>query len=160
MRVWVNGAISDVEAASVHVLDHGFTVGDGVFETLKTVDGRPFALTRHLRRLVHSANGMLLAPPDLDRVRAGLPRFLGALERHRTPATFMMCGRAVERSPEFARACVAPVKYIGRQYLERDIANHPERLQPIGADLVQRLQDLVGGIEVDLDEPLPNDEPV
>jgi len=90
MRVWVNGAISDVEAASVHVLDHGFTVGDGVFETLKTVDGRPFALTRHLRRLVHSANGMLLAPPDLDRVRAGVaavmePHPLGRLRITYTP---------------------------------------------------------------------------
>jgi len=41
-------------------------------------------------------------------LRAGLPRFLAALDRHRALATFMMCGRAVERSPEFARACVAP----------------------------------------------------
>jgi peptidoglycan/xylan/chitin deacetylase (PgdA/CDA1 family) len=40
-------------------------------------------------------------------LRAGLPRMLGALGRHRIPATFMMCGRAVERSPEAARAAVA-----------------------------------------------------
>lgn len=43
--------------------------------------------------------------------------------------------------------------------LEQDIATHPERLQPIGAELVRRLQDLVGAIEVDLDEALPDDEP-
>ena len=42
---------------SVSPLDHGFLVGDGVFETLKTVDGQPFALTRHLRRLDRSAAG-------------------------------------------------------------------------------------------------------
>ena len=29
--------------AVVSPLDHGFLVGDGVFETLKTIDGRPFA---------------------------------------------------------------------------------------------------------------------
>lgn len=40
-------------------------------------------------------------------MRAGLPRFLSALDRHRAKATMMFCGRAVERSPEFARACVA-----------------------------------------------------
>lgn len=40
-------------------------------------------------------------------LRAGLPRMLAALERHRLPATFMMCGRAVERSPDAARAVVA-----------------------------------------------------
>ena len=42
--------------------------------------------------------------------------------------------------------------------LERDIASHPERLQPVNADLVQRLQDLVGAIAVDLDQPLPGDD--
>ena len=31
------------------VTDHGLTVGDGVFEAVKVVDGQPFALTRHLR---------------------------------------------------------------------------------------------------------------
>lgn len=43
--------------------------------------------------------------------------------------------------------------------LERDIASHPERLQPIRADLVERLQDLVADIEVDLDAALPDDDP-
>ena len=41
--------------------------------------------------------------------------------------------------------------------LEQDIANHPERLQPISAELVEQLQDLVGGIEVDLEAALPDD---
>lgn len=39
-------------------------------------------------------------------LRSGLPRFLDALDRFDIPATFLMCGRAVERTPEFARACV------------------------------------------------------
>ena len=38
--------------------------------------------------------------------------------------------------------------------LERDIREHPERLQPIDKALQQRIDDLVGGIEVDLDAPL------
>ena len=36
--------------------------------------------------------------------RVGLLRFLDALEQTGTPATFYMCGRAVERSPSLARA--------------------------------------------------------
>lgn len=40
-------------------------------------------------------------------MRAGVHRFLDALDRHAVPATFMMCGRAVERSPQLAAACVA-----------------------------------------------------
>ncbi|MEO0402445.1 MAG: polysaccharide deacetylase family protein [Pseudomonadota bacterium] len=35
--------------------------------------------------------------------RVGLWRFLGALKDTQTPATFYMCGRAVERSPQLAK---------------------------------------------------------
>lgn len=37
-------------------------------------------------------------------MRAGLWRMLDALDRHQVPATFLMCGRAVARSPAQARA--------------------------------------------------------
>lgn len=43
-------------------------------------------------------------------------------------------------------------------FLARDIASHPERLQAIDAGLAQRLQSLVGGIEVDLDTTLSADD--
>ncbi len=43
-------------------------------------------------------------------------------------------------------------------FLARDIASHPERLQAVDAGLVQRLQSLVGGIEVDLDLALSADD--
>ncbi len=39
-------------------------------------------------------------------------------------------------------------------FLARDIASHPERLRAVDAGLLQRLQSLVGGIEVDLDAAL------
>ena len=43
-------------------------------------------------------------------------------------------------------------------FLARDIASHPERLRAIDAGLVQRLQLLTSGIEVDLDAPLSADD--
>jgi antitoxin PrlF len=43
-------------------------------------------------------------------------------------------------------------------FLARDITAHPERLQTIDAGLIQRLQSLTGGIEVDLDAPLSADD--
>ncbi|MFD7710822.1 aminotransferase class IV [Streptomyces sp. NPDC059785] len=69
MKIWLDGALQDMESARVSVLDHGLTVGDGIFETVKTVGGRPFALTRHLDRLARSARGLGLPEPDLDEVR-------------------------------------------------------------------------------------------
>lgn len=70
MRVWVNGRLlEDPAEAAISVLDHGITVGDGVFETVKAVAGQPFALTRHLRRLARSARGLGLTAPDEEIVR-------------------------------------------------------------------------------------------
>ncbi len=39
-------------------------------------------------------------------------------------------------------------------FLARDIASNPERLRTVDTGLVQRLQALVGGVEVDLDVAL------
>lgn len=69
MWSWVNGTVQPLRHGVVTVIDHGFTVGDGVFETLKITDGVPFALTRHLRRLARSAVGLGLPEPDPDLVR-------------------------------------------------------------------------------------------
>jgi len=42
--------------------------------------------------------------------------------------------------------------------LELDIVTHPERMQPITADLARRAQSLVGSVSVDLDLLLPPDD--
>lgn len=69
--MWINGSLVGEDEAYVSFRDHGLVVGDGVFETVKVVDGRPFALTRHLARLRRSALGLGLPAPDLDAVRDG-----------------------------------------------------------------------------------------
>ncbi|MGW1406913.1 aminotransferase class IV [Streptomyces sp. NPDC002403] len=78
MMIWVNGGLRDAEDARVSVLDHGLTVGDGIFETVKTVGGRPFALTRHLDRLTRSARGLGLPDPDPDEVRRACAEVIDA----------------------------------------------------------------------------------
>jgi branched-chain amino acid aminotransferase len=79
MQTWVNGALlDDPEQSVLPVTDHGFTVGDGVFESVKVVGGEPFALTRHLDRLARSAEGLGLAPPKDADVREGVRTVLEA----------------------------------------------------------------------------------
>lgn len=69
---WTGGTLVDPQVPHLSVLDHGFVVGDGVFETCEVIDGEPFALTRHLARLRASALGLGLAAPDEEEVRSAV----------------------------------------------------------------------------------------
>ncbi len=71
MKVWLNGALVAEADARISPFDHGLLVGDGVFETLRVIDGVPFAVRRHLDRLAASAAGLgLTAPPADELVKA------------------------------------------------------------------------------------------
>ena len=73
MRTWLNGQLlQSPNEPSISALDHGIIVGDGVFETVKIEGGQPFALTRHLDRLVRSAEGLGIGKPDVSAVREGI----------------------------------------------------------------------------------------
>ena len=77
--VWLDGSLTDAREATVSIFDHGLTVGDGVFETLKAVDGRPFAIRRHLDRLRRSADGLgLRIPFDDDALRHAMVEVLAS----------------------------------------------------------------------------------
>jgi branched-chain amino acid aminotransferase len=81
MRAWINGELlPDATAPAVLVTDHGLTVGDGIFEAIKVVDGLPFALDRHLERLHHSAAGLGLPSIDDADVRRGVGEVLDGLD--------------------------------------------------------------------------------
>lgn len=64
MKVWINGALVNEDDAVLSASDHGVTVGDGLFESMKVVDGVAFAVRRHLARLRRTASGLGLSVPD------------------------------------------------------------------------------------------------
>jgi branched-chain amino acid aminotransferase len=77
MTLWVNGSLMPADAPVLRADDHGITVGDGVFETMKVIAGQPFAISRHLRRLATSAAGLGIEI-DLDTVRAAIDEVLAS----------------------------------------------------------------------------------
>jgi branched-chain amino acid aminotransferase len=76
--IWIDGALTPLEDARISPLDHGLTVGDGVFETLRVYDTIPFAWRRHYARLRASADALGLDVPDSDALRAGSEAVLAA----------------------------------------------------------------------------------
>jgi len=75
---WVNGQLVPVEQAQISVLDHGFMVADGVFETLKISGGRAFAVDRHNLRLRRSANGLGIKCPTDEVINAAIDEIMAA----------------------------------------------------------------------------------
>jgi branched-chain amino acid aminotransferase len=73
---WINDELVPIVDAKVSVLDHGFTVADGVFETLLVSDGKVFALDRHLARLAKSAFGLGISMPDSVKISNGITQVL------------------------------------------------------------------------------------
>jgi branched-chain amino acid aminotransferase len=80
--VWVNGHLCGEEEARVSPFDHGLLTGDGVFETLKVHDGKPFATRRHLERLAFSAERMGLPMPDTADLRRAMAEVVLGNELH------------------------------------------------------------------------------
>ncbi len=78
MMLWLDGSLVEDADARVSPLDHGLLTGDGVFETLRVYDGTPFAWRRHMARLVHSADGLGLSPPDAAVLRSAADAVLEA----------------------------------------------------------------------------------
>jgi branched-chain amino acid aminotransferase len=80
-QVWLNGRVVPATEATVSVFDHGITVGDGCFETVKALDGIPVAVRRHLERLRRSAEGLGLRVPFTDdELRDAIQVVLGSAE--------------------------------------------------------------------------------
>ena len=62
----VNGRITGERDAVVSVFDHGLLYGEGIYETLRTYNGRLFLYDRHMRRLRNSARMIVLDLPFTD----------------------------------------------------------------------------------------------
>lgn len=56
--ICVDGAMFAPAMATVSALDAGLLLGDGLFESLRATDGRPYLLDRHLGRLCAAAEAM------------------------------------------------------------------------------------------------------
>lgn len=75
----LNGQIVPADMATVAVNDRGFTLGDGLFETIKAKAGRPLRLAAHMERLRAGAAILRLdLPVDETMVAQSIAQVLAA----------------------------------------------------------------------------------
>src|SRR3546814_7810146 len=74
-QIWLNGTLVPAADATLSAFDHGLTVGDGIFETLRATDRVVWAPSRHLARLRRSAAILgIEVPSSDDELRAAMQR--------------------------------------------------------------------------------------
>ncbi len=60
---WVNGKVVLADQPAITPTDGGFLYGEGLFETMRSYNGRVFRLNQHLERLILSAAELSFTPP-------------------------------------------------------------------------------------------------
>jgi aminodeoxychorismate lyase len=63
MVVFLNGQFVAESQAVVPISDRGFMYGDGLFETIRVCNGKPFRMAQHLERMVRGADFLKIKLP-------------------------------------------------------------------------------------------------
>lgn len=102
--VWLNGALLPESNARLSIFDRGFTLGDGVFETMRVKQGRPLWLADHLSRLAEGAAVLgIPLPLDDSAIEGGL---LGLIAARGYPEASLRL--TLSRGPSQARGVWPP----------------------------------------------------
>jgi len=73
MIIDINGQLIDADTARIDPADRGFTLGDGVFETIRVRNGKPDRFEAHMARLRDGAKTLGIVMPTTDvRIEARL----------------------------------------------------------------------------------------
>jgi branched-chain amino acid aminotransferase len=120
----INGRVCTPEEARISVYDRGFLYGDSIFETVRTYNGKAFALGDHLERLALSAERLFIELP------ASLAVIAAEVEQ----------GIGLAQNPEsFVRIMIT--RGSGPLGLDPALAQHPNRVmlvepfEPPGPDV-------------------------
>jgi branched-chain amino acid aminotransferase len=105
MKVYFNGEIMEEGEAHIPFLDRGVLFGDGLFETIRAYQGKPFRLKRHLSRLREGCRKLRLS---------GLPG-----DREIEGALAELYGLNVGEGDAYMRITLTGGAYDGRRTLAR-----------------------------------------
>ncbi len=132
MKVYLNGKFVDASKAVVSVFDHGLLYGDGVFEGIRSYNGRIFKLREHIDRLFESAHTIMLRipmskPALIETVKQSL-----RVNRLRDAYIRLVVTRGEGDLGLDPRKCTAPTVFIIADTIEL----YPKRLYEQGLELI------------------------
>ena len=134
MKVFFNDRIIPLEKARLSVLDRGFLYGDGVFESFRTYNRKPFLLAAHLKRLLAGAKFLKIRGPfSSARLDAAIDRTIAANPFKECYIKVIITrGQAVGHGLDISNACGKPTLLI----LVEEFAAPPKELYHNGWSVI------------------------
>jgi len=65
-KIFLNDRLEDIDSAAVSVRDSGLLYGAGLFETMRSYNGKVFSLDEHIDRLIDSGKKLAITTPEKD----------------------------------------------------------------------------------------------
>jgi len=136
-HVILDGELLPRDAAHVGIDDHGFLLGDGVFETLRLYGGVPFRVDAHMQRLAASADTVRIEIPWSHAQLSGqIARLVERNQLQRTPGRVRIT--ATRRRGDSVHATVLvtadpyepPVESVYEVGVDVGTAAHARRAHP------------------------------
>jgi len=112
MIVFLNGRFVDERDATISVFDRSFQYGDGLFETVRVCNGRPFRWDQHVQRFSRGAAGLGIRLPLDSRQLSEAATELVRLNRAREAMLRMALSRGVGQRGYSPRGAEQPVLVI------------------------------------------------
>jgi branched-chain amino acid aminotransferase len=140
--VWVNGTLLDADEAVVSALDHGLTLGDGLFETIRVQSSSPVFWRRHLDRLRDGLRHLGLRPPLSDvQLRAAVDETIEASGRADARVRLTVTSGSGPMGPARGEAAGTVVVAIG------DLAPPPTSLRVCTVRWVRNERSALAGVK-------------
>lgn len=132
MKVYLNGKFVDQSKAVVSVFDHGLLYGDGVFEGIRSYNGRIFKLREHIDRLFESAHTIMLKIPMSKPELMGIAKESLRVNRLRDAYLRLVVTRGEGDLGLDPRKCAQPTVFLIADRIEL----YPKRLYEQGLELI------------------------
>jgi len=68
MKVYFNGKYEELDNVKVSPYDRGFLYADGVYEVIRTYNGKFFRFADHMERLIYSLNSLRIIYDDVNQI--------------------------------------------------------------------------------------------
>lgn len=136
MTVYLNGSFLPREEAGIPVTDRGFLLGDGIYEVIRSVEGRLFRADDHLQRMRDGLNALSIPFTDsrlgdLAELSMDLLNRNGHLQGEATVYIQITRGAAWPRTHHFPKPDTEPTVFLYTDAFTPHLTLHNEGVDAI-----------------------------